>query len=298
MTILNRPSDGLFNILIVLFRAIVSVGPMDKDRLLSLCAAGDGSDTTQLKNTLRRWTQLGFFCEQEGKIGLEKEVREASKNSTDVDTTHIPSVLRRIVFREDNNEGFWDQEKTLCADFTRGLSFLMAQDIYEVNLSSNATVQEFEQQQTAGNDKRILQNDTRWSGLRAWARYLGFFWEGESIMVDPTRAVREDLLLVFGQDEVLSAAEFLARLAEIIPVLDGGRYRTEVESILDPTHWHRPMREDMISTSLSRALWRLENAGVLGFETRADAGDICTLQRSGKREWARFTHIHYKGSNL
>ena len=297
MTVLNIASDGYFNVLIVLYRAIVTYGPMSKDRLLTLCSAGSDCDSSRLDQTLNRWTQLGFFIERGDKLELSSETFESASGQGNVDplNTVLPSQLRHILFKEQNNKNFWDREGTLAADLTRGLAFLLAQDIYAVDLSSHPSVQRFEQRQVSDEDRRILQNDVRWNGLRSWGRYLGFLWQAEKLWIDPTRALREDLSLVFGDKEVLSATDFMRRVAEVLPVLDGGSYRKEVEAALDKSQWQQPARDDLLSTSLSRAIWRLIRAGIVSFENRADSGDRRSLQRADGNDWLSFTHLRLKG---
>lgn len=300
MTVLNIANDGYFNVLIVLYRAIAVYGPMEKDRLLTLCSAGPNSDPNRLRQTLNRWTQFGLFVEEKNKIDLVSDIKKkgaGNRKSGRHDDSLLTSQVRHILFRDKNNERFWDKEKTLCADLTRGLAFLLAQDIYTTDLGSHAKVQKIEQLQVPDEDRRILQNDVRWNGLRSWGNYLGFIWQGNALIIDPTRALREDLRLVFGSAETLSATDFILRIADVLPVLDGGRYRVEVESALDTVHWKKPSREDLLSTSLSRALWRLNQSGHLLFETRADAGDGRSLQRSDGQDWIRFTHVRISGGN-
>lgn len=298
MTILNRANDGLFNVLIVLFRAISEFGPMPKDNLIKLCSSGPDSDSTQIQNTLRRWTQIGLFQEEGDNIEFSQDIK-ASKpkfNLSDInERIYLTRILRRLIFKEQNNQRFWDREKSLCADLTRGLAFLMAQDIYDVSLSSHKKVEKCESLQLDDENKRILQNSTRWDGIRAWGPYLGFIWVGETVMIDPTRALKEDLPLIFDGTETLLANDFMSRVAKVLPVLDGGNYRLEMESKLAEAHWRKPNREDLLSTSLSRAIWRLKQSGDLFYEARADAADGRSLQRSGGQDWDRFTHVRIVG---
>jgi len=288
MTILNTASDGFFNVLIVLHRTLVNQGPMDRERLLRLCAVGPNDDGKRRRETLLRWTQLGLFREsEEGKVGLDKADRDPEK---------LPSVCRRLLFNEDNNQNFWDSEGTLSADFTRALAFILSQDIYAHEFGSHPDVQALEQKQVRDEARRILQNDVRWNGLRFWGDYLGFFWVDHRRWPDPTAALRDELPAVFGPQKELSATDFVSRVASQLPVLDGGRYRHQVEEILDPSEWRRPARSDLLSTSLSRALWRLSQpGGPIRFEARADAGDAKTLQRAGGRKWTSFTHVLLTG---
>ena len=284
MTILNTASDGFFNVLIVLHRTLALHGPMDRDRLLRLCAAVPDGDAKRLRGTLLRWTQLGLFKQSDdSKLTLDR---------TDKDYKRLPAICRRLLFSELNNQKFWDSEGTLAADFTRALAFILAQDIYAHEFDTHAHVQALEQRQVRDETRRILKNDVRWNGLRFWGDFLGFFWVDLRRWPDPTTAIRDELQNVFGGQKEFSATDFIARIAVRLPVLDGGHYRLLVERTLDSSEWQRPARPDLISTSLSRALWRLSQpGGPLRLESRADAGVGRTLQRADGRDWQTFTHV-------
>lgn len=291
MTILNQTNDGRFNFLIVLHRVVAQHGSIDRERLLTLCSSGgDGDNQKYPSKTLLRWTQLGLFLESEdGRISLSKGYE---------DPKNLPSFCREVLFRDENNQNFWDSEGTRAADFTRGLAFILCQDIYSNDFNNHPQVQSLEGRQIGDESRRILGNDTRWNGLRAWSEFLGFFWSDPRLWPDPTSAIREELAGLFGAQQELTATAFIERIAERIPVLDQGRYRLEVERALDTQEWQAPARPNMLSTSLSRALWRLSRpGGPLRFEERSDAGDGRILQRSGGREWPRFTHVLFTQGN-
>ena len=288
MTILNTASDGFFNVLIVLHRTLARHGAIERDRLLGLCATGPSYDSKRTRETLLRWTQLGLFkASDDGKVALDK---------ADRDPERLSSICRRLLFSDVNNHNFWDNEGTRAADFTRALAFILAQDIYSEEFDTHSQVQELERKLVRDETRRILQNDTRWNFLQHWAHFLGFFWMDQRRWPDPTVAVREELPFVFRNQRELAAADFVARLGERLPVLDGGRYRLKIENILDPSEWKGPVRSSLLSTSLSRALWRLSRPGEpLRLDDRADAGDGRTLQRAGSQDWQTFTHVLYPG---
>lgn len=283
MTILNTASDGFFNVLIVLQRTVARDGSLERDQLLGRCKTAPDADDQRLRQTLLRWTQLGLFEEQDNKITLA---------AGDRDPERLPTRCRELLFRADNNQNFWDSEGTRAADFTRALAFVLAQDIYTADFETHASVQALEQGQIRDAGRRILQNDVRWNGLRFWGDYLGFFWVDHRRWPDPTAAVREELPAVFGTARELPAAGFLDRLVGRLPVLDGGRWRVEVEQALDPATWQRPAQDKLLSTSLSRALWRLaQPGGSIRLESRADAIEGRILQGAAGRHWRTFTHV-------
>ncbi|MEO2036379.1 MAG: protein DpdG, partial [Planctomycetaceae bacterium] len=119
------------------------------------------------------------------------------------------------------------------------------------------------------------QNDTRWAGFKSWATFLGF-GRSESgkasggFITDPTPAIRRYALQLLPKKGDIAINDFVEGLALSIPVLDGGEYRKEVESKLRPEKWRAP-GEGELSTSLSRALWRLRDAGEIRLKKKADS---------------------------
>jgi hypothetical protein len=139
-------------------------------------------------------------------------------------------------------------------------------------------------------------NDTRWAGFAAWAPFLGFGWSAVSrpLVVDPTQAIRHQLPQVFGEETELTQRQFFDRLADRLPVLDGGTYRLEVEAKFLAGRWERPA-EGVLSESLSAALERLSAAGILELEDRADA-ERKTLTGPAGRQTRTFSHVVLRGA--
>lgn len=297
MTILNHPSDGLPNVLIALSRALSLENSIEKDKLIELCSNNQADSINKIKQTLLRWTQLGLFLEEDEKISFCPQLVEkvTGRNKPDSITLHLPVVLRELIFREENNQNFWDQTASKTADLTRALSWVLAQDIYTVPLDTAENVQKIEATQVKDPAKRPIQNETRFNGLRFWAQLLGFTWRSRTIMIDPTEAIREECQVLFGKNREYPVSDFLNSLATKLPVIDGGSYRKKVEEVLDPQYWRKPDKAETLSPSLSRALWRLDLSGVLVLETRADARTNRVLQRQDGQEFLTFTHVIYRG---
>ncbi len=140
----------------------------------------------------------------------------------------------------------------------------------------------------------IVQNDTRWNGLRAWMPYLGFARVTSRWDIDPTDALRDTLPEVFGSASRLIAAEFLERAASTLPVLDGGKYRQNVESVLKESSWPKP-EPGSLSTSLSRALLRLEREGTIKLEQLSDTGKVQFLSVGTANAGATSPTFPYRG---
>lgn len=285
MGILNRSSDGLFNVLIVVYGTLYrSRKSLSKEELEDKCTPGI-IDKNQLGNTIKRWTQLGLFVEKDNHYSIS----EQHKNKIDKDwyaaKKNLPKILREILFDKNNNKAgaFWGSENNLAADFTRGLSWLLAQDVYTFGAQNFNVVQQLEIRQISS-DCSVLQNDTRWAGLRSWAVYLGFGWESKAFVIDPTIAIRGTLDEVFGNAEEMPISSFLEALNSILPVLDGGKYRKMVEEKLDTAVWKKP-DDKWLSTSLSRALKRLEISKHIKLERRADTQEVRLLAGHDDKQW-------------
>jgi hypothetical protein len=291
MSILNMPSDGLFNVLIVLVRASVSLGAKTRQDLLRACGAELSMvDPKQLNQTLNRWTELGLFEENGNNVAIAEPYRGQLGERADIAETRLRKVVRTIALAPENNSRFWESEENKSADLSRGLSWILAQNIYSVDTSSHAKIQPLENEQISDLSKRIFQNDTRWNGLRTWMVYLGFGRMGAQVTIDPTEAIRDVLPEIFGSEQTLFAGAFVSRSAEILPVLDGGFYRRKIEQILNPIAWGAPI-EGRISTSLSRAIQRLEREGIIAAEQRSDREGGIVLQGTGSKAWREITHL-------
>ena len=292
MSILNRPSDGLYNVLIAIYKVLAEYGPLSKGDIKSLVVPGEVDDS-MVGKTMTRWIQLGFFREDGSAVSISAGYAPKEGEGLDEAVVRLPIALRSLIFKKENNANFWDSAASASADFTRGMAWLLAQDVYSFATTSHDTVQKAEFVQLADASQQVLQNNTRWNGLCHWATYLGFAWDGATMVVDPTVAVRESLPQVFPGVRTLLASNFLETLAQILPVLDFGAYRQEVESALDPSTWSRPPKF-FLSSSLSRAIKRLEQSGDLTLKYRSDTGEAYHLMRQQGSEWGRaFTHVSW-----
>jgi hypothetical protein len=291
MSVLNMPSDGMFNVLIVLTVALVRLGPKKRDELLKACGSDlSVVDPKHLNQTLTRWTELGLFAVEDGLITLREPHRSLLGKNGDVAESRLPRMARAIALSPDNNRRFWESDENRSADLSRGLSWILAQDVYQIDTGSHSKIAALEGDQVTDLAKRIFQNDTRWNGLRTWMLYLGFARGGAQITIDPTDAVRDVLPEIFGQEQSLPARIFAKRAATSLPVLDGGAYRLQIEEVLKETSWVGP-RDGHVSTSLSRAIQRLDREGLIAAEQKSDSEGGISLIGACGRTWRSITHI-------
>lgn len=288
MSILNKASDGLTGIYLILWKFLRLYGPTEKTELLNQCMplALDeykvcDSNQDQLRRTLTRGIQLGVFSEAEDVIALRQPFDEIAVD--DIEFWPFRLALLRVVLAEGNNHDLLRKEPKGSADFTYVASWLLAQDIYSLPGGGHTAIEELHNKQFL--EPKVhgpLQNDTRWPGFKEWGPFLGLSWTYYAgnhtvLHIDPSDAVRAFLPEVFGAEEELPQALFLERLAQLLPVIDGGSYRVRAEERID-AHW-RPLAQHEISPSLSRALVRLRIEGALQLQRRSDADQRVLLGR-------------------
>jgi hypothetical protein len=294
MSLLNSASDGYPNTLIALFRALwdLKSGTVGTEVLEKHCSAFEGDE--RLHQSLLRWSQLGLFHISESRVvSFGQIVSEQIDEKTDVEeaTTKLPKILRKLVFLPENNTNFWGVEDGTASDLVRGLAWLLAQNMSHIDLGSFEKLQPFEIAQLP-NEKIVVQNDVRWTTLRAWAKYLGFMNQvGSSSIIDPYVAVFEELEDTFAAEAELDVVSFISRLANNLPVLDQGDYRLEVEGNLDPAQWNKPPSSSHCSSSLSLALMRLHDARKINLVKRSDSPSVLTFHDFRGVELEQYTHI-------
>lgn len=272
MSLLNRPSDGIYPVLIAIFQLLLGRKSLAKEQLLKLCSPPEACSQDHAHNTINTWHTLGLLdVKPDGTITIHPDILGSERKPE-----NLRKIARRLVLDPKNNPDLWAKEESRSADFTLGLSWFLAQDSWTTEFGGwNQAEQLSLHQMPSG--KAVFQNDTRWTGFKDWASYLGFgctprFASG--ITPDPTEAIRDTLPAVFGKKKSLHAKDFIRELGEALPVLDGGDYRRQVEALLlsqEGQYSWKALPEGQLSTSLSRALIRLHEEGVLRHSLKADS---------------------------
>ena len=127
-----------------------------------------------------------------------------------------------------------------------------------------------------------------------WARFLGFAWrlniEKQNVVIpDPTRSIAREMGRWEATTDWQPIGEVLSRLANRLPVLEGGAARTEIESRLGP---EKQRAGELISRSTTFALRRLERSGQIQMERTADA---LALNLDFGAEPRAVSHIRWTG---
>ncbi|MET3527176.1 protein DpdG [Phenylobacterium koreense] len=291
MTVLNQASDGQVNTLIMLVRTSVRFGPRSRADLLGMCGADlEAVDKAKLNGSFLTWSDLGLFETIGDLTALSEPYRSRLGNDVAKAEARLPGIAREIALLPENNARFWEQKNSKSADLSRGLSWMLAQDVYTLDTSNHKAIEDLEALQVKDLTKRMLQNDTRYNTLKSWMSYLGFGREGALFVVDPTVALRGVIDDLFDSGASLPARVFLSKLSERLPVLDTGLYRVRVEDTLKDSAWE-PAAEGVLSSSLSRAIERLVDTGELEFDQRDDNEEGLQMTGVGGRRWRSFPYI-------
>ena len=273
MSILNRPSDGSAPILLVLWRAVRTLRAMSKDELLARCAPPSlGDEETRARKTLTRWRQLGLFVERDGKIALAPPFDQIDPDG-DVEYWDFRHHVRRLLLSPEANDDYLRPKPSGAADFTFVCAWLLSSDVYAGHFENLGTIQAHEESEIEpiGDQKSkfALQNDTRWSGFRDWAAFVGFASYGSTFQLDPTEAVEFELRDLLNERKEVRIETLLAHISERIPVLDGGNWAVQARERAR-SGW-REIKGYEVSPALSQALLRLEASLRIRLDDRSDA---------------------------
>ncbi len=288
---LNLYNDGIPNVLVVLYSTVaLARSPLTGDELLaSVAPSGVVAEPRMARVTLSRWTELGLFrLDDDSKYVMLAQAPVTDMKNDDAIVRAVRAAARQCALSKDNNPDLWARESARAADLTRSLAWLLAQDIYRLRFSD---AQSLEIKQIANNELRLMQNDTRKNGLQFWGNFLGFIRQPGGGDVDPTLAIREVLPACIDAGEEMPATEFVERLAQLLPVLDGGVYRVAVEAQLERDALPH-LQPGQLSTSLSRAMFSLLIDQTLQFENKADVGSsVVFTGRDGLRVDQRYSWV-------
>lgn len=220
----------------------------------------------RLRKNLDFWLEEGLWLKSEAGI---------SPHSPFANERNLPGrVLRALIVNEPKETLL---EGTRGQPFLLGITALLAQNKYTFVGKSTLTKETvpgaigllLKDSVNEGERRQINLSNEAMTFLE-YAFFLGFvepFMEG--YLVDPTRAIESVLDSVMNNHSSLPVIDFISRLAEVLPMLDGGSYRHKVEPLITADNW-TPNEPLHLSASLSQALVRLELAMQLKFEIRAD----------------------------
>ncbi len=287
MTICNTANDGWYHLLLTICNLVKSDKKLKIDDLFRVLTCDGKLEKDLLQKTFKRWKDLSLFKEEKNLIKFSSE-KLNNESNLDQFLLYLRHELRKIIFDEKNNRNFWDQENNITADFTRALAWMLYQDIYNFPKFSNTNgLQKFQFGQT---NKVIIGNDVRKNGILSWAENLGFLSHSPIELIDPTIAIKETIQEYFDKKRYL-VIEFMNKLSNFLPVLDFGNYRKLIEEGLNDNSQIKKPAEKQLSMAISLALIRLEELGILKFESISDDQNFLYLIGEDFKNKKQITHI-------
>jgi hypothetical protein len=233
-------------------------------------APGDGSKG--FDDTLTACVMIGLFDRDGDMIRLHPELPGYTRDRRQGDH-HFRPLVRDLILRDALNYGLWDSTEG-ARDLTRALAWYLAQDPLQPPASWNEPGGvDIAQERQFISGERIFSNDTRWGAFDRWATFLGFGRSlpraGKTVLVpDPTEAIRHAVPSVL-TTQLLEIGVVIEELGHLIPVLDGGTYRRDVEARMKQEAVLSG--DDLLSPSLAHALLRLRDERIIILEDLPDA---------------------------
>jgi hypothetical protein len=207
---------------------------------------------------------------EEEKVVLNPELPHDARASGKADV-RLPLTLAELIFSASNSSNH---------DLAKLIAWYLTQDPMDPPHNEKSVIAAL-QSHPALDELFGLKNQS-YGQFEDWVVYLGFAWahvspspeRKRSITPDPTAYLRRIVDSVFeaADTSTLPAAEFVRRCAAVCPVLEGGRFRAEVETTADIR-----VEPDHLSPATSQAWLRLEEDGIVTLVAQSDSGGFVVL---------------------
>lgn len=243
----------------------------NRESLLAAIAPTVLSETQAMaKGALGEGIKLGLFREEGDVVMIAPDLPREARDPISGDAL-LPTTIARLIFANDENR-----------DFARVAAWYLGQEPFDApgdwDAAQAAMVDE-----TGTN--RFNLNDARYGQFEDWFCYLGFgaHYAGR-LMPEPSAYLRSHLPALFaaapGKNRLL--VDFLADLAKLSPVFEGGELRREAD-LSAPEGESREL-----SRATALALWRLQDLKIVELSYSSD-GAYVLLPTEGAAE--RMSHI-------
>lgn len=282
MSIINSANPGSqINLLCIIYRVIYrNNNKLSLDEISNLCRPPNLP--TKDDHQKRFGDNLRFWMHESHQLWRESDESKLVLTLLTVSDTPeaIATATYEVLFAERFDNIFVPKNHDTTPLF-RSLGVIMASDQYTV--ASERTLDNKAVGDLFGKSlPKFTPNDSEKKYVLAYGHFLGFLEVVSSgrYIVDPTRAVRRVLVDLFGDDKLLDGTEFLSRLASLVPLLDGGTYRTQVEARMADIEGKRDSARS-VSLALSLALERLRLSAVIELISKSDDPDAFHMQVNG-----------------
>lgn len=237
---------------------------------------GDPS-TSLLVSALSEARRIGIVTETDGKIRVNPEARPKKGHHADLEDAFRGFVSSIVLDTERAMESQQD-------GFMMALSWFLGKSPFVGLAFTDGPQAKLKHELGENNYKKTeLTSINRYQNFLYWAWYLGFatFTGGSRdqgdgkdtryVLPNPIKAIERVLPSIFAADASLPAETFFARLAKILPVLEGGVVREEVESWGNVLGYSDGRR---VSAATSFALQRLKARRTITFDAEADSAPV------------------------
>lgn len=277
MSLINTANPGSqIDLMSIAYRVLNRAGsPMKEERLIELCRP----ETLPLKDD-QRWRfpkELEFWSDPAHQLWVKDHADAYSLvhpfAGGDPTPMEIADVVRSLLMETDIPTVFDPRHD---ADGVAKLMTILSCALAVPDFDPFGA-KEINKDNLAALQRRYLPADSHLntsnelSEAIAYGHFLGFFEPAEAggHVADPTEATGRVLKDEFEPGQDVGIRDFLAALAQRLPVLDGGRFRQEVEEKMQERGF-RQFSKDRLSRTMSHALYRLRIAGVIRLEELSD----------------------------
>lgn len=292
MSIINNAHKGSqFEVLIAIYQTLVGNKgeTMSKEELLSWVRPEQLTDKDSARQKadgeITAWVELGLLEETAEGISLHKQAFAESE-------IPLATAARRCLLSQTNNQDLNTRDQR-AADLTVLLCFLLSLDVYRYPQVQSSNLTKIVNNYL--DDFRINHNET--NIVPSYTHWLGFMTRigNNKYAIDPTQAICGELAALNLAGQTLTIDDFIQKLGKVLPVLDGGQYRLQIEQRMEKFGWHKP-KDNEISTSLSRALLRLSDAQEFELLSLGDAKKSVLLGANNK-ELMSVSHVKFEGES-
>ncbi len=233
-------------------------------------------------------------------VGLIEVVDDRIRTTDRVRRFVTAAKTREQAFRDFMQDVLLDEDKAASAQqsgFMPTLAWFLTKSPFKPAAFKSDPTAELKADLGAKNADTGITVIADYQNFLYWARYLGFATfiggrdseatrDGRYVIPDPLRAISTAISTIMGDRADLGIEAFVARLAAIIPVFEGGRVRQDM--IRAPEHMRTGVVGSKLSQATSLALQRLESNQVLTLRQDADAPTI--ILDLGRTE-RRISHV-------
>ena len=218
MSILNDTSDGNARVLKSICKFLINEPKITRKELEAIFIQGSSErsmgNTPLVSDALNKWTELGLFQDDK----LFDFTDEVYAKFEKINLKKLVELLGLLYLKKENNplDKFWfqqsDIERDTFADFTRGATWLLLQNgNFYPSWSQN--VDTLRSRQLKEKLHVTIKNDYQYTPSQAYMSLLGFIEPGfdnkYTFIIDPSRAIEEELDAIFHDEEDLDSDIFM-----------------------------------------------------------------------------------------